>query len=521
MSELKLQQCRLDGRYDILECLGRGSYSEVYIARDTAAAGSAPETVVIKALNAFLQGAPDTELERTLVENFRNEAVALDRARHPNIINRLGHGTALDLAGTVFHYLVLEYLPGGDMASLCRRQPLPLDRAIFYLEQVCAGLTHAHSRGVIHRDVKPQNLLLTADRRIVKIADFGVAKIEPTEGGMTRVGTEVYAAPEHNPLAQTGALDIQALRVAPSLSPAADVYSLAKTTYMLLTGEAPRQFSHHSIKDLPPLISHEPWSPFVLRVLNRATQTDAAKRYQTVREFWDELHDAVMPATQLLKPRSGDQPPHPLPGKSNGTEQAAPLPATRPAPFEPPSRLAASTTAQRVGERPRIVVHVGNPSPAMQHTARNSKQPPTQAQTEIATYGTAPETPSSRFSSTHRVRRWFITGLIAVLVLSTFAMVLLRWHNYVRGLRRGGATATTSVASPVGRTYLTTTDVKLRNGPAASTAEIGRAEVGSQVRVIATKNAWWEVKVLKHGRAKENPTSADQGWLNSTFLKPE
>lgn len=182
MSELKLQQCRLDGRYDILECLGRGSYSEVYIARDAAATPGSPEQVVIKALNAFLQGAPDTELERTLVENFRNEAVALDRARHANIINRLGHGTALDLAGTVFHYLVLEYLPGGDMSSLCRHQPLPLDRALFYLEQVCAGLTHAHSRGVIHRDVKPQNLLLTADRRIVKIADFGVAKIEPTEG---------------------------------------------------------------------------------------------------------------------------------------------------------------------------------------------------------------------------------------------------------------------------------------------------------------------------------------------------
>src|SRR4028118_1661085 len=87
MSELKLQQCRLDGRYDILECLGRGSYAEVYLARDTAAGGGSPQLVVIKALNLFLQGSIDEELEHTLIENFRNEAVALDRVRHPNIIH--------------------------------------------------------------------------------------------------------------------------------------------------------------------------------------------------------------------------------------------------------------------------------------------------------------------------------------------------------------------------------------------------------------------------------------------------
>ena len=94
MSELKLQQSRLDGRYDVLECLGRGSYAEIYVARDNSATDSAPRTIVIKALNIFLQEEPDEELERTLVTNFQNEAVALDRVRHPNVINRLGHGTS-------------------------------------------------------------------------------------------------------------------------------------------------------------------------------------------------------------------------------------------------------------------------------------------------------------------------------------------------------------------------------------------------------------------------------------------
>src|SRR5262245_51827479 len=130
MAELKLQQSRLDGRYDILECLGRGSYAEIYVAKDNFASDGSPHTIVIKALNLYLQDTPDDELERTLVSNFQNEAVALDRVRHPNVINRLGHGTAIDLSGTTFHYMVLEYLPGGDMLAFTKTKPLSIQRAL-------------------------------------------------------------------------------------------------------------------------------------------------------------------------------------------------------------------------------------------------------------------------------------------------------------------------------------------------------------------------------------------------------
>src|SRR5258705_13796221 len=149
MPELKLQQSRLDGGYDIIECLGRGSYAEIYVAHDNAACDDAPETVVSKALNIFLQDAPDEALEHTLIQNFQNEAVALDRVRHPNIISRLGHGTAIDLAGTPFPYIVLVYLSGGDMAALSRGKPVPTEKALFYLQQICSGLAHAHACGVI------------------------------------------------------------------------------------------------------------------------------------------------------------------------------------------------------------------------------------------------------------------------------------------------------------------------------------------------------------------------------------
>src|SRR6476660_691603 len=145
MRELSLNNCRLDKRYDIGELLGRGSYAEIYLARDVLASTQSPHSrVVIKALNLFLQDDLDDDLERTLVENFQNEAIALDRVRHPNVISRLGHGTARDLNGTVFHYLVLEYLAGGDLSKACREKALSFKKSFGYLEQVCAGLAHAH-----------------------------------------------------------------------------------------------------------------------------------------------------------------------------------------------------------------------------------------------------------------------------------------------------------------------------------------------------------------------------------------
>src|SRR6266576_1740000 len=122
MTELKLLQCRVDGRYDSAGRQGHGSDAEIYLARDTAATDERFRSVVIKALNVLLQGYQDPELEQTLIQNFQNEAVALDRVRHPNIISRLGHGTAFDLGGTSFNYMVLEHLSGGDLAVICRRE---------------------------------------------------------------------------------------------------------------------------------------------------------------------------------------------------------------------------------------------------------------------------------------------------------------------------------------------------------------------------------------------------------------
>ncbi|MBK9709649.1 MAG: serine/threonine-protein kinase [Acidobacteria bacterium] len=208
MPELKLENSLVDGRFEVRERLNRGSYAEIYVARDRAAGGM---DVVIKALNTSLQGTPDADLERTLVENFQNEAVALDAVRHSNVILRLGHGTAADLRGVPFHYLVLEYLPGGDLLKLCRGKSenrLSLDEALFFFKHACEGLAYAHSKGIIHRDLKPNNLLLTEDHRTLKIADFGVAKFTSGEDiEITRVGADIYAPPEHNPHDNSGQVE--------------------------------------------------------------------------------------------------------------------------------------------------------------------------------------------------------------------------------------------------------------------------------------------------------------------------
>jgi len=517
MSELKLQQSRLDGRYDIIECLGRGSYAEIYVANDNAAPEGSPRTIVIKALNLHLQGEPDIELERTLVSNFQNEAVALDRVRHPNVINRLGHGTAIDLAGTTFHYIVLEYLPGGDMLKLTKAQPLSIQRALFYLEQVCSGLAHAHKCGVIHRDIKPQNLLLTEDKEVVKIADFGVARLDATEGAITRVGTNIYSAPEHNPLIQTGQLDTTGLKFPHDhLTPAADIYSLAKTTYALIAGESPRRFAHHSLSELPPLSRDTYWGNAVLRVLQRATQNRPEDRYQTVEEFWDELADASLPPTrplQMVPPLEMRRKPSEElsiePEPEDFTEAAPPRPHFAvPRTEHSPAEL---TFAGVDVKRPRIVVPI-NLEARRQMELRERQQ---LAAAEQSTNGRKRSTVEEILPPSKKRRALVAAGLILA-----FAGMLLATHKYVTSQWNPLAEIARITEPPlIGREGFTTTDVNLRPVANVSQDPIGLAESGSKVKVLSADNNWYEVQVMEHARPKNDPYSSDRGWINKRYVR--
>lgn len=515
MSDLKLLQCRLDNRYDIEDCLGRGSYAEIYMARDLAATDERFRQVVIKALNVLLQGYQDPELERTLIQNFQNEAIALDRVRHPNIISRLGHGTAIDLNGTAFHYIVLEYLGGGDLAKLCRAEPLSLDRSLNYLKQVCAGLAHAHDCGVIHRDIKPQNLLLTEDRKTLKIADFGVARLEGGDGAITRVGTNIYAPPEHNPLVQTSQLDHLAGSGTLQLTPAADVYSLAKTAYTLICGVSPRAFAHQAITELPLPIASEPWARSLLRVLEQATQTRASDRQQTVREFWEDLNDVAMPITQPLRltvaPRRVSSE---LVVDEVLTAAAPPRPK-----FETSRELKQQQLETNGGPRPRIVVPIAGHKPLLGAQVFANTQQPGRLTVPVRSPLPAPAASAPVAAKPRKRSRDFVVGLVLVLC---FAGLLAATGAYVRKWikQRTGQQTTATTTGDTGRQAVTKTDVNLRAGPSGQTDVIGLAELGSRVQVLNTSSNgnWCEVKVLEHSRPKKDPGSADTGWLNRTNL---
>src|SRR6201988_2063280 len=513
MSELKLQNSRLDGRYDIVEGLGRGSYAEIYVANDNAAVEDPPRTIVIKALNLYLQDAPDAELEQTLVSNFQNEAVALDRVRHPNVINRLGHGTAIDLASTTFHYIVLEYLPGGDLFALTKTRPLSLQKALFYLEQVCSGLAHAHKCGVIHRDIKPQNLLLTADKEIVKIADFGVARIDATEGAITRVGTNIYSAPEHNPLMQTGQLDTSGLRLPHDhLTPAADIYSLAKTTYTMLAGESPRRFAQHALTELPLHIRESAWANAVLRVLQKATQNRAEARYQTVEEFWDDIADASLPPTRPLQMVPGvvqemrRKPSEDLSvePEEDFTEAAPPRPH-----FEVPKVVPAELDTAK---RPRIVVPINR---EVQRQMEMCARQELEAQKRDRRPERITSTANSILPASKKRR-----ALVAIGLILAFSGMLLATHKYVT-TRWNPLAPIAQNLEPViiGRQGITTTDVNLRPVASSSNMPIGLAESGSKVKVISADNNWYEVQVVEHARPKIDPYSSDRGWINKRYVK--
>lgn len=532
MQELKLSNSLVDGRYEVHERLGRGSYSEIFVANDRQAQLM---EVVIKALNPSLQGTPDPDLERTLVENFQNEAIALDTVRHANVILRWGHGTAADLRGAPFHYLVLEYMPGGDLLKLCRTRPknaLVLDEVLSYFKQACEALAFAHSKGIIHRDLKPNNFLLSADHQTLKVADFGVAKIETGENTeITRVGADIYAPPEHNPFESSGQVD--------RLTASADIYSLAKSLYTVLCGRAPNQFICDPITSLPVEMMGAPWSRKLVEVLRRATDDLPTLRYQAVVEFWNDLvqvseiaEESALDEQTHIKPRLRVSP-GPLPEKPQ-------LPDFDPALTRSGSHPVVST-ATLVKSEPELQAVTTPPENNRQPTEQGSKpgrfyidlqQPKPQVveqaplQTPLQTRGpanvvvrqpqgqtvksttmteteAAPATLSVAKRFSENLRRSIFIFLLTLAILGS----LVSAFNFVRG-------AMTGMPSEI---QITTAALNVRTKPTAPDEKniIGTVAQGTSHKVLQQDGLnWMEIEVSKwSGLIDPNFTNNDRGWV--------
>ena len=503
--ELSVINSRLDGRYDIKELLGRGSYAEIYVALDNVAAPqSAHKQVVVKALNVFMQNDLDADLERTLVENFQNEAIALDRVRHPNIISRLGHGTARDLRGMVFHYLVLEYLPGGDLSKAYREKSLSFQKSFGYLEQVCAGLAHAHNSGVIHRDIKPQNLLLTADRETVKIADFGVARFSASDSPITRVGTNIYAPPEHSPLFSE---NNEHYTVA-ELTPAADIYSLAKTAYVLFTCESPRFFSNQPIKELPFASRQEAWAKDVLEVLEKATQNNPKDRHQDIYEFWKDFTRLKKYAVEEgeikteVSVRTATPKAHVARGYTPLAPQQPKFNTSRELKFE----------NNQVLKNPALVVKVDNaarPNPFQNHSLNHipTAQPPVVSADNELVFQEEIDRPKHRKSFGRRASTFLI-------VICIFTGILYTTHSFLRG-----AGILPEISNPFAKPAgMANSDVNLRIDGDPNSQKIGFVPKNSRVRIVNSKDNWYEVDIIEFSRPKENSTDAEHGWVNKRYI---
>ena len=266
-------------RYKVEKTLGGGGMATVELAEDT----ELGRKVAIKRLSAAFAD------DETFQRRFAREARTAAGLSHPNLVAVYDVGEDDGLP-----YIVMEYVEGETLASLMARAgPVEPERAVELLLQVCAGLEHAHAAGLVHRDIKPQNLLVRSDG-VVKIADFGIARTlqatQLTEVG-TVLGTAAYLAPEQ--------------AAGEQVTGAADVYSVGAVAYQLLSGRTPYEFE--SLADLvvkqrqpPAPLSGVP--PHVERAVLRALAFTPQARPPSAAAFAEELRGGEPTAVTEVLP---------------------------------------------------------------------------------------------------------------------------------------------------------------------------------------------------------------------------
>ena len=258
------------GRYTIERRLGAGGMSTVFMAMDTVL----ERRVAVKLLAEHLAD------DEAFVARFRREAVAAARLQHPNIVQVFDSG--LDQASDR-HYIVMEYVEGPSCADLIRDQGvLDIDQAVGIVRDACHGLDYAHRAGVVHRDVKPGNLLISKDTGAVKLADFGIAKAaEQTR--ITQVGSVLGTAAYLSPEQATGA----------ESTPASDIYSLGVCAYQFLSGRLPHEYgslTELALKqqndEIEPIRSFRPEVPETLdRAIRVSLARDPEQRYASALDM--------------------------------------------------------------------------------------------------------------------------------------------------------------------------------------------------------------------------------------------
>lgn len=265
------------GRYEVIKCLGSGNMGLVYACRHRELSG---HIVAVKVLF------PEVAQDKIAAARFRNEIFASYGVSHPNVVRAYEYLRD----GELLAY-TMEYVAGGDLADRLgsREQLISIAEIIRFLSEMSAGLQAIHDAGIVHRDMKPENIMLTKDGH-VKIADFGIARTGTgprlTEHGGV-VGTIEYVSPEYMLNSQ---VDWRS-----------DIYALGIIGYEMITGEA--AFQGESVyatmtKKLktdpePPSLKRPECPPGLDKIILHAMERDPEKRYQSAAEMFNDLQELV------------------------------------------------------------------------------------------------------------------------------------------------------------------------------------------------------------------------------------
>jgi serine/threonine protein kinase len=281
----------LDGRYRVDAVLGMGGFGMVFRGLQT----SMGRPIALKTLHPQLAAAP------AFFERFKREAEIASRLKHPNIITIYDFGRTPD----GICYFVMEYLEGESLRERVRRDgPLTLRNAAAIVEQVALGLSHAHHQGVIHRDVKPHNIMLSEvdGEEYVKLLDFGLVKAMEAEGEEQLTSTgQVLGTPQYMPPEQAGGDEVDER---------SDLYSLTGVLHFCLTGRSPygansvgKALSLGLAAALAPLNTQRQGAPVpdaLDRFLEKGLSPEKDDRFQSAEELVASLHAALTGAPDTV-----------------------------------------------------------------------------------------------------------------------------------------------------------------------------------------------------------------------------
>lgn len=279
------------GKYEILKPLGSGGMGSVYLGRDIIIG----RLVAIKTLNLEI----GEELEKSDIDSFFNEAKVAGTLIHPNIVAIFDAGIEEDIP-----FIVMEFFDGVPLSKFLETRELTTKEKLEILRKIGKAIDFAHSKGVIHRDVKPANILINDDKE-VKIADFGIARIISSQKlkQSVAIGTPAYIAPEQ--------------AIGEAIDQRADIFSLAVVAYELLSGVAPFLGNDYNstlynvlyaeprevrrLKDAG--INEEKWK----KTFERALSKKPEKRFSTAKDLVEALEEVII-SDRLIKPlkQTGD-----------------------------------------------------------------------------------------------------------------------------------------------------------------------------------------------------------------------